>query len=97
MSPLRADRGARATNPVTVVDMVATRQTPSCRFRYAKCHHCGKTGHIVRVCRAKQAQHPLETPTAANQFLEEANLQHGLEGDRSVRNTRINYVSFTKP
>ena len=27
----------------------------SCKFRDAECHHCHKTGHIKKVCRARQA------------------------------------------
>ena len=55
MSTLRADRGARATNPVTVVDMVDTRQTPVVSDT-SQVSPFGKTG-IVRVCRAKHNIH----------------------------------------
>ena len=27
----------------------------SCKYYNAKCHHCGKVGHIARVCSSKTA------------------------------------------
>ena len=36
---------------------------PACRFTKAKCHSCGKIGHIAPVCRSKPARNSaLSTP-----------------------------------
>ncbi len=28
-----------------------------CYFKNTKCHHCGKTGHIIKACRVKDKSH----------------------------------------
>ena len=34
----------------------------SCYFKDATCHHCGKKGHISKVCRSASSKRPVQTP-----------------------------------
>lgn len=34
----------------------------NCRFKDQTCYHCGKVGHIAKVCRSKLQGKPKQTP-----------------------------------
>ncbi len=34
----------------------------ACRFRTAKCHKCGKIGHLAKKCRSREGMHQIEEP-----------------------------------
>ena len=45
----------------SVVDVMEKHAPSECRFKDAKCHACGKVGHISRACKSKQANRKQHT------------------------------------
>ena len=53
-----------------------------CRFKDAKCHACGKVGHVSRACRSKKKGTHKPTQKARGQRQDKPQSTHRLEGER---------------
>ena len=47
--------------PIATAVVGNTHMTHNCFYKDQICHHCGKQGHIQRVCRSKQQVKPKQT------------------------------------
>ena len=62
----RSQRGGGAPHTPTCYCCGGKHPSDKCRFKDSECHHCGKKGHIAKVCRSKKkenAKHPRSRST----------------------------------
>ena len=62
----RSQRGGGAPHTLTCYRCGGKHPSDKCCFKDSECHHCGKKGHIAKVCRSKKrenAKHPCSHST----------------------------------